>query len=350
MLKTFTSVPGANDVASTAVVLLNRTEEPRSADTPVDMALNHGTYCSEHCVEVLRPYDSRTALRIYPLPDNQDLRNAVASSIGVDPARSLANGSGPLLKLAIPFVIERKIKSSARRILQHLIFRNAYPLNTPRFTYSKVPSGAIKHQLEVNLLPLRPEDGFRMDLPALRAQLRRRDGAVYLSSPNNPTGNVLLSAAELEPLLADHPGSVFFLDEAYLEYARDGVRPDLIPLVRRFPNLVLLRSFSFAYGLAAARVGYLVTDPGLVKALETKVTPHLVGQYPAELVMASLRDKAHLPFVREQNARERQGLKSTRCGPSAGWRPSTPRRTSSSAASPTAAPAGRCTTRSSRAG
>lgn len=158
------------------------------------------------------------------------------------------------------------------------------------------------------LLPLGPEDGFALDLTLLEAQLSRQPGLVYLCHPNNPTGNVLVTRRQLEPLLSRFPDSWFFVDEAYVHYLAEGPDTRMSDVVLRHPNLMVLRSFSFAYGLGAVRVGYAVADPQVVAQIEAKLTPHRVGQLAAELVMASLQDGGHLHFVREETARERARL------------------------------------------
>src|SRR4026209_3033738 len=101
------------------------------------MALNHGTYCSQRCLDVLRSYSGDTSLRIYPPESNTDLIEMIARIHGV-PAENILvdNGSGPILKRVIPFVIERAIKSSPLRMMRYLLKRTAYPILTPRFTYS----------------------------------------------------------------------------------------------------------------------------------------------------------------------------------------------------------------------
>ena len=276
---------------------------------PIDMALNHGTYCSERCVQVLRGYDSNRSLRIYPPADNKDLRSAIAKDAGVEPGNVLvANGSGPLLKTCIPYLIETKIKKSPARMVRYLMKRIAYPIITTRLTYSKVPAAGVRQGLRCVLLPLEPENGFALDMGLLEAQLLQQDGVVYLANPNNPTGNVLVTRTQLEPLLRRFPESIFFIDEAYWHYVPE--RPDirLSDLVRRYPNLVILRSFSFAYGLASIRVGHVIADTKWIEQFETKLTPHRVGQLAAELVMASLEDRGHLDFVRQENANERTRL------------------------------------------
>jgi histidinol-phosphate aminotransferase len=276
--------------------------------TVTDMTLNHGTICSERCVEVLRRHDSNTALRAYPRANNDDLRAAIAAFDGVAPENVLvANGSGPLLKACIPFLIEKKIKASPARMLRYLLRRRAYPIMTPRFTYSKVPSSALRLGLRCEILPLGPDDGFALDLDDLAARLSRGDGLVYLANPNNPTGNLLATRAQLEPLLRRFPRSIFFVDEAYTHYLFD----DAASVVDRAPhheNLVVTRSLSFAFGLASARVGYAVANRDLIATLDAKLTPYRVGRLSEELAIAALSDREHLARVRREVRHERDAL------------------------------------------
>ncbi|MBK9259525.1 MAG: histidinol-phosphate aminotransferase family protein [Polyangiaceae bacterium] len=255
---------------------------------------------------MLRRYDSNRALRLYPAADNGDLKAAIAKDAGVQPRNVLvANGSGPLLKTCIPYLIETKIKRSPGRMLRYLLKRVAYPIITTRLTYSKVPASGVKQGLRCVLLPLGPESGFALDVGLLEAQLAEHDGVVYLANPNNPTGNILITRSQLEPLLTRYPDSIFFVDEAYLGYVPESPETCLSDLVLRHSNLVVLRSFSFAHGLASIRVGYALAGAEWIARFETKLTPHRVGQLAAELVMASLEDPRHLDFVREETAKER---------------------------------------------
>lgn len=285
--------------------------EPRIvSNTPIiDMALNHGTYCSERCLDVLRRYDSNRSFRLYPAADNGDLRRALAEKDDVGPENILvANGSGPLLKTCIPYMIESKIKRSPTRMIRYLLKRIAYPIITTRLTYSKVPASGVRQGLRCILLPLDPQNGFTLNIELLKQQLEIQDGVVYLANPNNPTGNILMTRSQLEPLLERHPDSIFFIDEAYWHYAEKNPEIHLSDLVRRYANLVILRSFSFAYGLASIRVGYALAHSQWIQQFETKLTPHRVGQLASELVMASLEDPKHIDFVRQETARERERL------------------------------------------
>ncbi|MGC4086739.1 MAG: aminotransferase class I/II-fold pyridoxal phosphate-dependent enzyme [Polyangiaceae bacterium] len=142
----------------------------------------------------------------------------------------------------------------------------------------------------------------------LRSRLAKRDGLAYICSPNNPTGNRLIDRSALEPLLSEFPRSFFFIDEAYVDYLEPSRQPKLADLTERHQNLLVLRSFSFAHGLAGAHVGYAITNPELVKAMTARATPHVVGRLSAELAAASLADADHLANVRAEIARGRAQL------------------------------------------
>ncbi|MGA2552035.1 MAG: aminotransferase class I/II-fold pyridoxal phosphate-dependent enzyme, partial [Burkholderiaceae bacterium] len=96
------------------------------------------------------------------------------------------------------------------------------------------------------------------DLDAMREAIAPDTQLVFLANPNNPTGT-FLSPDRIERFIADLPASVMVvLDEAYNEYLDPGLRFDSTIWVKRFPNLIVSRTFSKAYGLAGLRVGYAI--------------------------------------------------------------------------------------------
>ncbi len=107
---------------------------------------------------------------------------------------------------------------------------------------------------------------FELDVDALLDSFSSKTRLLYLCSPNNPTGNQF-KMNEVETLAEAFPGIVI-LDEAYAEYADYS----MVPLINEFENLIILRTFSKAFGLAALRLGYAVANPELAKVL-TEKTP-----------------------------------------------------------------------------
>ncbi len=111
------------------------------------------------------------------------------------------------------------------------------------------------------------------DLDAMAAAITDRTRLIFVCNPNNPTSTVVDPAA-LEAFVESVPSDILVvIDEAYVEYIRDGLLPDSLGLVRKHPNVVVLRTFSKAYGLAGLRIGYAVADPDIVTALGKVYVP-----------------------------------------------------------------------------
>jgi histidinol-phosphate aminotransferase len=143
------------------------------------------------------------------------------------------------------------------------------------------------------------------DLPAMRAAIASDTRLVFVANPNNPTGT-FLPAAQVEAFLASVPAHVVVvLDEAYNEYLDPSLRFDATRWVARFPNLVLSRTFSKAYGLAGLRVGYAVAQPPLTDLMNRVRQPFNVNSIAQAAAVAALGDHAFLERSRALNA---QGL------------------------------------------
>ncbi|HJN72503.1 MAG TPA: histidinol-phosphate transaminase [Myxococcota bacterium] len=284
---------------------------PTNVDTsswqlPINLGLNDGTYCSQAAIDVLQEHSSRTSLRNYSNAENSELRALIAAECGCTPEMVyLHNGSGPILKQVLPHLIRSAIKSKPMRILKHLVHKEGYPIITPVLTYGKVPLKAIASGLTVRLVPLSHEADYALDLGALEAAIQQGDGLVYIANPNNPTGNVLVTREQIEPLIARYTGSTFWLDEAYVQYLSPHEHDYLVDLVAKYPNVVCTRTMSFAYGLAAVRIGYIIASEGLVAELEGQVTDYRIPLLAERMGVAALKDGQHLPDVRQRTAEAR---------------------------------------------
>jgi histidinol-phosphate aminotransferase len=143
---------------------------------------------------------------------------------------------------------------------------------------------------------------FGHDLAAMRAAIAADTRVVFIANPNNPTGT-FLPAPEIEAFLASVPPQVVVvLDEAYNEYLDPALRFDATRWVVRFPNLVLSRTFSKAYGLAGLRVGYGVAQPALTDLMNRVRQPFNVNSMAQAAAIAALADQAFLERSRVLNA------------------------------------------------
>jgi histidinol-phosphate aminotransferase len=150
-----------------------------------------------------------------------------------------------------------------------------------------------------------PARDFGHDLAAMRAAITPDTRLLFLANPNNPTGT-FLPAAEIEAFLASLPGSVaVVLDEAYNEYLEPDQNANATRWVARFPNLIVSRSFSKAYGLAGLRVGYGVMDPATADLMNRVRQPFNVNAFAQAAAVAALADKQ---YVEESRALNRAGM------------------------------------------
>jgi histidinol-phosphate aminotransferase len=131
------------------------------------------------------------------------------------------------------------------------------------------------------------------DLDAMAAQVTGKTRLVLVCNPNNPTGTAVRRAELLRFLRAVPDDVVVALDEAYREFVTDPDVPDGLTLLDEFRNLVVLRTFSKAYGLAGLRVGYAIAaDPAITAALRQTQVPFAVTSVAQAAALASLEPEA----------------------------------------------------------
>lgn len=205
----------------------------------------------------------------YPTRDAESLLDALAKWHGMSEGNFLAaNGSDEALDIAV------KAFSGPGDTLA-----------TPWPGYSLYPFYAKLHDLRLERVPLR--GGWRLDVDGLLSTDAR---LIVVASPNNPTGN-RFPGGELERLVeeADCPVVV---DEAYIEYA--GLRHSLLPHVEENDNLIVMRTFSKAYGLAALRIGYLAAGRDLMARLRLVKPPFNLNLFSERVAARAL---AHQEWV-----------------------------------------------------
>ena len=141
-------------------------------------------------------------------------------------------------------------------------------------------------------VPLRSDRGH--DLEAMADAITGRTRLVMVCSPNNPTGTIV-TRLELDRFLERVPPDVLVaIDEAYLEFVRPADALDALGLVSSHPNVMVLRTFSKAYGLAGLRVGYAVASPSIARGLRKTQLPFGVSSVAEIAALASLAGGAEL--------------------------------------------------------
>ena len=175
------------------------------------------------------------------------------------------------------------------------------------FPIATAAAGAIA--LRVPALPRsHPSAPYGHDLDAIAAAVRADTRIVYLANPNNPTGTWFDDAA-LDDFVARVPRDVLIVvDEAYSEYVDASGLTSALRLAGRYPNLVVTRTFSKAYGLAGLRIGYFIAHPSVVEVIERLRESFNVNNVALAAAEAALSDAGHLAEVRAFNGAERAWL------------------------------------------
>lgn len=156
-----------------------------------------------------------------------------------------------------------------------------------------------------------PLEKHRVPLERLLERVTSRTRLVWICNPNNPTGTAL-GQEELTDFFRALPSTVLVVvDEAYLDFVREIQPPDLIARLPQFPNLVLLRTFSKAYGLAGARVGYAIANESVIGQLIPWKTPPNTNYPGTAAAAAALEDRAHYRHVVDSVAAESRRIYET---------------------------------------
>lgn len=181
------------------------------------------------------------SLRLYPDPNSDRLKQAVAGYYGVSTAQVfVGNGSDEVLAHAF-----------------HGLFQHGRPLLFPDVTYSFYPVYCGLYGIPFEALPLDEQFQIRVE------DYARPNGGIIFPNPNAPTG-CALGLAAIERLLQANPDTVVLVDEAYIDFGGETA----ISLVGKYPNLLVSQTLSKSRSLAGLRVGLAVGHPDLIEALE----------------------------------------------------------------------------------
>ena len=222
-------------------------------------------------------------LALYPDGNGYALKSALATrlDVGLDQI-VLGNGSNDVLDL----VARAFLAPGTSAVYSRHAFA-VYPLATQA-------AGAIGIEA--------PAKDFGHDLLAMGARMQRHTRVVWIANPNNPTGT-LLPNDQLHAMLQSfaRTEAVVVLDEAYVEYMDPERRAPSLQWLEEFPNLILCRTFSKAYGLAGLRVGYAVCRPEVADLLNRVRQPFNVNSLALAAATAALDDADFLADSKRLN-------------------------------------------------
>ena len=254
------------------IIKLASNENPRGASPRVENTLRD-------CANDLARYPDGSGFR---------LKTQLSAQLNVLPSQlTLGNGSNDVLD-----IITRCFVESRQGVV---ISEHAFAVY-----------GLAAKSVDANLAIV-PAIQFGHDLEAMREAINLDTRIVFIANPNNPTGTYV-SQGKVEAFLSDLPDHVItVLDEAYFEYVRPfGVNdyPDGVALLTRFPNLIVTRTFSKAYGLAALRVGYAIATPEITEILNRVRPPFNVNSMGLAAAETALSDSDFISQCVTENAEQ----------------------------------------------
>ncbi len=221
----------------------------------------------------------------YPDANGFELKAAVSKKFGVAPNQvTLGNGSNDLLELfAHTFAGEKD------EIIYSQYAFIVYPLVTKAIN-------AVAREI--------PAKNWGHDLDGFLAAINEKTKLIFIANPNNPTGN-FLTEAEVERFLAQVPENVIVvLDEAYTEFTAENERLNSFGLLQKYPNLIISRSLSKAYGLAGLRIGYAASNPEIADLLNRVRQPFNCNSLALASAVAVMNDDEFVKKVAENNRLE----------------------------------------------
>lgn len=231
----------------------------------------------------------------YPDAGARRLKQAIAQRYG-HPAQGITMGNGShelLVLLAETFVAPG----------DEILFPQ---YGFAVFKLAAIASGATP--VEVPALPRSGPMPLGADPEAMLAAISTRTKLIYLANPNNPTGT-WWTRPVLEQFLARVPEHcLVVVDEAYHEYVTDADLPDAASLLPQHQRLIVTRTFSKVYGLAALRIGYALSSPELALILERTRLTFNVNLWAQDAAAAAVADLAHVQRSRAGNAEQRERL------------------------------------------
>jgi histidinol-phosphate aminotransferase len=225
-------------------------------------------------------------LQVYPDGYAAELREKLSSYLGVKQEQLIfGNGSDEVVQI----LCRAYLSSDTNTVMAAPTF--------PQYRHNAVIEGA-----EVREVPL---INGNHDLDAMLEAIDQQTKIVWLCNPNNPTGNYI-SENDFVNFMKKAPSDVIVVsDEAYFEYVSANDYPTTIDYLNEFPNLVILRTFSKAHGLAALRIGYGIADSSIIKGIEPAREPFNTSRLAQAAAIGALDDE---DFISECKQKNREGL------------------------------------------
>lgn len=224
---------------------------------------------------------------IYPDGGCYEIKQAISQFLNVDPNQiTMGNGSENILELIVKAYLQR----GDTAVISQYAF-----LTIPIIIQSY---GTIAN--------VAPASNWGHDITKMISAIDAKTRVVFLVNPNNPTGTYT-NERDFSLLMESVPPHILVVvDEAYVEYIQHPDYPNALTFLPRYPNLIITRTFSKAYGLAALRLGYAISSPEIADMLNRARLPFNVNSFATKAAYAALQDQEHVQHSIKLN---REGMK-----------------------------------------
>ncbi len=262
-------------------------EQPKLTNL-IKLNTNENPYPPSPHVQAKLREENLDALRLYPDPNADALKRAIATYHGLDVAQVfVGNGSDEVLAHVF-----------------HGLLQHETPLLFPDISYSFYPVYCQLYRIDYRAVPL--TDDFDIDINDYIDKRAQPNGGIIFPNPNAPTGK-LLPLAQIETLLRANTESVVVIDEAYIDFGGDSA----MALIAHYHNLLVVQTFSKSRSLAGLRVGFAAGHPALIDALER--IKNCFNSYPLDRLaqrgaIAALEDRVYFDSTCEKIVCSRKQL------------------------------------------
>ncbi|MFY4775988.1 histidinol-phosphate transaminase [Metabacillus sp. RGM 3146] len=255
-------------------------------DRVVKLASNENPYgCSEKVAPALE--EEIKQLVLYPDGYSAALREELSKFLGVKEKQLIfGNGSDEIVQIICRSLLDKESNTVI-----------ALP-TFPQYRHNAVIEGA-----EIREVPV---VNGEHNLDEMIANIDKNTKVVWLCSPDNPTGKYINEQSFLSFMERVPKHVLVVSDEAYREYVTAEDYPDTVPLLDQYQNLIILRTFSKAYGLAALRIGYGIASEELIQGMEPAREPFNTSRLAQAAALAALKDQAFITDCRERNKKGRE--------------------------------------------
>lgn len=254
----------------------------------IKLASNENPLGCSHTVSKALASMSGHTIATYPAPSNSPLIPSLAKKHAITREMiTLSSGTDMLF----PLIINCFALHCDKHVLTHDYAFSSYRI------YAQI--------LGVKVVSTPVLDSWEVDIDAMIAACNEKTAIIFLPNPNNPTGVPVKHPKILKLLKSIPVSTILVLDEAYIEYLDASELIDTVELLNTYPNIIITRTFSKAYGLAGLRMGYAIATPEITALLWRINPPFIVNNAALVAAHAALSD---VQFIKETVNLNKEGL------------------------------------------